>query len=282
MKYLLLSTSLACVAVAAPSAWGADPWADAVVEYTQGAGVGADFVTGSQFNNPSVSLGEPTRYTSEPENFGGATTPLQSSFRATELVSIGRGGSLTVRFDEPVVDDPANPFGIDLLVFGNAFYFDANFPSGVAGALAAEGGMIEVSDDGAAYVAIPGVQADGLFPTLGYLDLTDPFATSPGAVPADFTRPVNPAFNPAGLGFAAIVAGYGGAGGGAGIDLAGTGLAQVRFVRITNPVGAAFVPEIDGFADVRAVPEPAGLLLLGATLAAPILLTRSRCRFGLC
>jgi len=235
----------------------ANPWADGVVSYMQGTGVTNDFVTGNPFNDPLVALGEPTRFTS-PDSFGGAVTPLNAPFRANEIVSIGRGGELVVRFNEPVVDHPANPFGVDLLVFGNAF-FTGNFfsnPAGTASGVAAEGGLVEVSADGVNFFAVSG-DADGLFPTNGYADLTDPFATTPGAVPANFMLPVNPAFDPIGKTYAEILAGYAGSGGGLGIDLAPTGLSSVSFVRITNPVAGQSVPEIDAFADVAAVPEPA-------------------------
>lgn len=253
-------TCLLLLAVCTHSAY-ADPWADRVIEYVPGEGIGTDFVSTEAFTNELVSLGQPTRYTSDSDNYGGAVTPLNGAFRSNEVVSVGRGGSLTVAFDEPVTDDPRNPFGIDLLVFGNAFFFDADFPNGVAGTYANEGGIVEVSEDGINFSVVPNVEAEGLFPTLGYLDLDSAFATSPGLLPSDFTKPVDPSFDPAGLPFDQIVAGYNGSGGGAGVDLASVGLSQISFVRITVAADAMFVPEIDAFADVRGVPEPTSLLL---------------------
>jgi len=256
--------ALGLAAVLASQAKAADPWADHVVNYTPGTGITNDFPTMIPFNNPLTVLGEPTRFTSpHPERFGGAVTPLNAPFRADEIVSVGRGGELVVRFDEPVVDDPANPYGVDLLVFGNAFFvgsfFNPDFtfnPAGTASGVAAEGGLVEVSADGVNFFAVAG-DADGLFPTNGYADLTDPFATIPGAVPANFTLPVNPRFDPVGKTYAEILAGYAGSGGGLGIDLAPTGLSSISFMRISNSVGAPFVPEIDALTDVAAVPEPA-------------------------
>jgi hypothetical protein len=147
---LVASRLVAGLAVlAASTTWAADPWADAVVSYVQGDGVGNDFVTGNPFNDPLVTLGEPTRITS-PDSFPGAVTLVNSPFRSTEIVSIGRGGSLVVRFDEPVLDHPANPFGIDLLVFGNAFFLGNFFadPNATATGVGSEGGVVEVSADG--------------------------------------------------------------------------------------------------------------------------------------
>ncbi|HMP04815.1 MAG TPA: hypothetical protein PJ982_00565 [Lacipirellulaceae bacterium] len=262
----------ACGAWTAAAARAADPWADQVISYAPGEGISNDFYSGQPFSNPLVALGEPTRFTS-PSDFGSVVTPLNSPFRADEVVSIGRGGHLTVRFDEPIVDHPLNPFGIDLLIFGNAFFtgsfFNPDFsfnPAGVADGVDSEGGLIEVSADGVTFLPVPG-EADGLFPTNAYADIVDPFTSTPGLVPADFTRPVDPSFNPVGKTFAEIVAGYNGSGGGVGIDISVTGLSSISYVRISTPIGAAFIPEIDAFAAVASIPEPATLILsMGAAL----------------
>jgi len=148
----VLSLSALLVLAASTSTQAADPWADGVVNYTPGTGIANDFATGNPFSDSSTALGEPTRFTSDSANFGGPVQPFNSPFRANEVVSIGEGGSLTVSFDEPVTDDPLNPFGIDLLVFGNSFYFLTPFASdGVAGSPSTEGGRIEVSADATAF-----------------------------------------------------------------------------------------------------------------------------------
>lgn len=257
--------TLAVILVCGPvynAANAGDPWADKVIRYVSGTGIVNDFVTGDPLDDPTKALGEPTRFTSDPANFGGAVTPFQSPFRGNEVVSLGNGGVLVLAFDEPVLDDPANPFGIDLLIFGNAFYFDDNYPQGVAGAAATENGTVEVSQDGVHFVLVPGIVPDGLFPTLGYVDLTEPFPAMAGSVLTDFTRPVNPTFEPAGRTFADIIAGYDGAGGGAGVDLATVGLNQISFVRITNPHGSGGTPEVDALADVAPLPEPASEIFI--------------------
>src|SRR5207237_8434220 len=112
-------------ALVAFPALASGPWADQVISYTQGSGVAAGY------NQPGSALGQPTRFTGI-GSFPGAVTPFNPAFLGTELVSIGAGGSLTVHFDEPVANDPANPFGVDPLIFGNAGYIDTNFPHRVA------------------------------------------------------------------------------------------------------------------------------------------------------
>lgn len=226
------------------------PFAAEVVSYTAGTGAAAGFTSAL------AALGSPERFSGE-GLIPGCVTPFQPAWRPNELVSLGIGGSLTVRFDHDVTDDPRNPFGVDLLVFGNAFFTDAGSGAGVVGGLMSEGGTISVSLDGATWTAVPALEADGLFPTLGYLD-AGPYATVPGAVETDFLRPVDPTHSMGSLvslSFRSLVDMYDGSGGGAGIDLAALGLRAIRYVRIEGPTMAGFSPEIDAFADVA--PEPA-------------------------
>lgn len=246
--------SAAAVLAACAHARHATSW----VSYTPGLGVAAGYT------DPDRALGEPSRFTPGP--FGGAVTPFASAFDSTQLVQVGRGGSLVVAFDQPITNDAANPFGIDFIVFGNAFLLDAAYPSGIAqGGISAEGGDIDVSADGVHWVRVASNAADGLFPTLGYADLTDPYSPTPGSVLTDFTRPVDPALTiTPGMTFAQIVAAYNGSGGGFGVDIAASGLPAVNFVRITVAEDAAMIPEIDGFA---VVPAPGALIVLGLAAA---------------
>lgn len=248
--------SLTLLGLTAPTL--ADPYADSVVDFDLGTG------GSSGFTDPTAVLGEPTRFTAPTSPFGGAVTPFNPPFGADEILSLGEGGFITVAFDDPINDDAANPFGIDLLVFGNALFTLQS--GGVAGVVANEGGIIEVSANGTEFFTINGVDADGLFPTNGYNDSTEAFPSEAGDEPSDFTKPVDPSFNASGKTLAEILAGYDGSGGGAGVDISSTGLSSISYVRISNPVGAGVNPEIDAFADV--VPEPTTLVLLTAGFVA--------------
>lgn len=246
----LLAPSLTVPALAANHAV-------AVLDYQPGTGFAAGYT------NTAAVLGEPSRVTPDP--FGGPVDPFSPPWQAGQLLSVGAGGSVTLQFGAPVFDDPANPFGLDFLIFGNAGFIIANgdFTGGgiTDGSLfGANAGAtrVSVSADGGSWYVLDPVLAptvDSFWPTDGQ---------------GDFTRPVNPALTPAdfdGQGLAGIRALYAGSGGGTGYDLAWArddanqpvALAAVQFLRVEVLSGKS---EIDA---VSAVPEPgaAALLALG-------------------
>jgi hypothetical protein len=209
------------------------PFAITVVEYVPGVGAAAGY------QDPQAALGWPERFTGE-GLYPGVVSPFSSPWLSHEVVSIGLGGRLTLEIGGDIVDDPANPHGIDFIVFGNAFFWDLAWPLGIVGPLYAEGGPISVSEDGVNFFPVPGAVADGAMPTLGYLDV-GPYSETPGKLLSDFRMPFDPALDPAamvGLTFEEIREFYGTSGGGRGIDIAATGLERVRFVRIAGPAGS--------------------------------------------
>ncbi len=267
-------TRIAWLAAAALLALGgqaqASSFATTLISYTPG---GDGLSVG--FQDPSTALGEPTR-SNGPGQFEGDVTPFNSPFQPGDIVSLGLGGELVVAFDAPVEDDPLNPFGVDLLVFGNAF-MGIDFGSFLAtGTIFAEPGLIGVSQNGSDWVDIAMVFADDLFATLGYNDTPGPF-DSGGSDPTDFLKPVDPSIQVgdfAGLTFAEVVAIYDGSGGGVPVDLTGTGLAWIQYVRVRDPFDDGLGPEVDAFADVAPIPEPATLTLLALALAGTAALRR--------
>ncbi|HEY2952573.1 MAG TPA: PEP-CTERM sorting domain-containing protein [Verrucomicrobiae bacterium] len=231
----------------------AAPFADAVVSYTPGAG----FAPG--YTDPSAALGEPSRVT--PGMFGGPVDPFDPPFLATQIVSLGAGGSLTVQFITPIFNSPGHLYGLDFLIFGNAGFDTGPDFNGIAnGSLFGQNTgatRVSVSADNVTYFELNPAFApvvDTLFPTDGA---------------GDFHTPVNPLIGAAafaGQDLAGVRNLYAGSGGGAGFDLAwardgggqSVSLPSVNYIRVEVLSGKS---EIDGFATV--VPEPATWTLLG-------------------
>jgi hypothetical protein len=239
----------------------ASPYATSWSSFVPGTGGSATYA------DPAAALGSPTRFTGVQFGFPGAVTPFNPPFDPGEIVSIGKGGSLVLGFDHDVQNRASNPFGVDFIVFGNWFYADGGgFASGKFGARNA---TIEVSKNGSDWFLVPGANPTSGYATLGYSDLASPYETSPGSVPTDFTKAVDPSFDPIGKTYAEIVAGYNGSGGGTSVDFSATGLEFIRYVRLTNLSDSPGSLNIDAIA---AVPGPTTItasLFVIATLIAP-------------
>lgn len=251
------------------------------------------------YNQASNVLGHPTMgiFTSSSTygDSGSTINPAYPAWSGGRLLSLvgdddeGTPGFVTIKFDHDVLDDPNNPFGIDFLVFGNAFGVrdsDENVqlttdPLTVSftGKGSYENALVEVSQDGETWYAYEkGPYADSFMPTLGYL--YDPAAPDTGLFNGNLywgraaraTRPVNPACSFSsfsGLNLAQVCQRYDGSAGGTGFDLAelplpenGNGVKWIRYVRIScveesNDEGdfGYNVPEIDAVADVAPVSD---------------------------
>lgn len=240
----------------------ASPYADTVVSYTPGNTAQASL------DNPASSLGAPSSVTVDPVFGNSPVDPFNPPYLASQIVSVGEGGSLTVRFNLPVRNHPANPFGLDFIIFGSAGFIITN--GDYTGGGITDGTLfgsnpgetrIWVSADNATFYELNPAfapTADHLFPTDGS---------------GDFQTPVNPALASddfAGQGLTGIRNLYGGSGGGTAYDLSwardtlgqSVALTEVSYIRIDVLSGRA---EIDALASV---PEPAtwGLLLAGGFL----------------
>jgi len=241
--------------------------------------------------NPAAVLGKPTTQFLDP--FINFPSPVVATVSASLVLApfntdpagqpvitkVDTGQEIVVSFDHNVEDDPSNPFGLDLIVFGNTSFIqlnggfvlaDSDMENVLIGPSSFGSGSVTVSvspDDVNWYTYSSGPSGDGLFPTQAFawdrsqhdwgneLDFTQP--VDPSLIGADF----------AGLSVAdAIDQLYDGSGGGAGFDLAESGFSFIRFVKVTGGGG-----EIDGFADVASVPEPVSIWLLATGISVMLL-----------
>jgi hypothetical protein len=254
-------------------------YATDVVNYVQGTGLGT---SEAKFNDPHSALGEPARMTGIGV-WPGPVTVFNSVFSFNQAVSLGEGGSLTVHFGTPITDDSGHLYGVDLMVFGNAGFIDADWPNATvgteAGLFGPGNGKVEVSADGVNFYEIPNAFADQLFPTQGYLD-RGAYDSAAGSVPSNFFKPVNPALTLqdfAGKTYSEILAMYDGSGGGLPIDLAWAvngsgqpaGLTSASYVRVSQ-MGVGDT-QVEAFV---AIPEPTTLGFV-VLMAAGLVIRRS-------
>ncbi|HUA66915.1 MAG TPA: PEP-CTERM sorting domain-containing protein [Candidatus Saccharimonadales bacterium] len=250
---LFTSLTLACFLVT-PTLIHAQ-FADSVVSYTEGSGVE------SGYNDPTAALGAPSQVT--PGEYGGPVDPFDPPYLPSQIVGIGNGGSLTLQFSTPVLNNPGNPFGLDFIIFGHAGFniTNGNYSGGgITDGTLFTGGTsdvrVSVSADGTTFYTLNPVltpQVDGLYPTDGS---GNPFL------------PVNPALTAsdfAGQDLAGIRALYNGSAGGAGFSLAwaidsegqSVSLSSIDYVRL-DVLDDGTPAYIDA---ISAVPEPATLVL---------------------
>jgi len=262
--------------------YDANDFAWEVIGYVEGTGVGYDrLVPSEKFNHPETALGRPTQQTTGdgfyiPPGQSCPVVPVYPAFRYYEVVSIGSGGSITLKFNHPVTDDRNNLYGIDFIIFGNAYYILGNnqyWTNGnpenvtVSSTFNDEPGIVSVSKDGNDWRYFPSPRADCFAPTAGYKwdGVNDVWAQE-----LDPTKPVDPnlaAGNFYGSTVAQIINAYNGSAGGTGFDLADVGLDWIMYVRIEDDPNTGYVTEVDAVADVSACgdykhPYPAGDLNL--------------------
>lgn len=258
----------------------ADDYAVEVVEYVAGTINPAqlyDWIDGTAFTNALSATGRPTVDTTGdavqtwmpgiPVGEVVPVVPVYPAFRAFEVVTIGQGGRLVLKFDHRVLDDPANPYGLDFLVFGNAKMGNAggaywtNGPPAdtlVSGGADDEEARISVSQDGLTWLRLTAwPTADAFAPTLGHR--LEPAPGTGWGPAAEATRPIDPGIDAADLGgwsIEDIARHYRDSAGGTGYDLHALALAPdavsgwkwIQYVKIE--AGPTLTPEVDAVSDV--------------------------------
>jgi hypothetical protein len=247
----------------------------AVVSYVAGTTPATGFTTAS------AAIGEPERFTGEGV-FPGIVSPFNPPFSNTEIASVGEGGHLTLRLSHYAIAQASGP---EIGVFENIGLADTDFPNGQAGTPAGTFGpldsaIVDVSADGTNWVSLGSVTFD--VPTNGYIDLVNPFSNTPGNVLSDFQQPFLGNLNSfSGLRYFDAAAPdmlqlLAGSGGGTWLDISGTGLAQVGYIRfsIADDLNSSsrLNFELDAVSIAHAatggvvVPEPATVMLFGLSV----------------
>ena len=242
--------------------------------------------TKANFSDATNVLGHPTMYMHG--MWGGPITPANPAWMAGELFTLktdsyDEGGKIgtddgpgyvTIKFDHDVKDDPANPFGLDFIVFGNAmtiltssdYIYESGDPRGqkCSGKGNVEAAKVEVSQDGETwYTSEKWASPDGFAPTLGYRyepTNADPLLFSGNKYwgrAAQATKPVDPSadfVDTESLSVADVCNRYAGSAGGRGYDLKDVNLSWIRYVRVSGVYddgdGRYTEPEVDAVADV--------------------------------
>lgn len=251
------------------------------------------------YKDPSVTLGRPTAWNDEVAKWhepAYPVTPATPAYGEKKLLTLQSSepedAYVTIKFDHNVVDDPMNPFGLDLIVFGNSaftgdgktYYRAETDPDTYTFADSAafnEPGVVEVSQDGETWYRFETGRYGDDFPTLGYVfDAEHPdkalFAANAWwGKKADACRPVDPRVSwksAAGLTCGEIARRFNGSAGGTGFDLKDLadfnqlaadehGRKWIRYVRIRNMINPngrgdeTTTPEVDAVADVAPVSE---------------------------
>jgi hypothetical protein len=269
---VVLSVSALCSA----ADYDANDFAADVISYSGVLGV-------PPYDDPNAVLGKPTTWITG-KDYGGLTFACSLVFPAYNvspdghklILTLGVDANIVVGFDHNVGDDPANPYGIDFIIFGNSAFVgsgvvDANTDMDAYRLISPasvndEPMIVSVAQDpdGPWYSFEDGPYADDIFPTNAFAWNSQ---TNNWASEQNWLRPVDPNLSLSdfsGLAAAEAIELYDGSAGGTGFDIAKlspedyaaldvdpqTGRKWIRYIRV-QVIDANFAAgEIDAFADV--------------------------------
>jgi hypothetical protein len=217
-------------------------------------------------------------------------SPFEAHFATSELTAIGRGGSITLQFAQPMGVTGTPQIGI----FTKISLLDMDYPNGATGAAARTDSTDEFGAERTAIVEVASHSND--FHSLGrvifddvanaYANATSPyqFPVPSPAQPASFDRPyAGSASDFNNKNFAGVLSQLNGSAGGTWLSVpTNLGLSDIQFVRLSDPLWRlpdgtlveqrqsvyfpppnAFVKPADLFVDGAVlIPEPASLASL--------------------
>ena len=246
----------------------------------------------SPYNDPNAVLGKPARQCINSDPMTPDPTFRVKLVEAAYnrdlnqnkvVTTIDPGEYIVVKFDHKVMDFPLNPYGQDLIVFGNSAIDmvgeqQASDSSNMNILLLTASGifdevLVSVSQDGQnwhSFNPATGPWADDLYPTQAYL--WDRGSAQWTDIEMDFTKPVDPNLSLAdfsGISAADAIDLYDGSGGGTPFDLKdlpdydqlsvdpNSGYPWIQYVRLEGGEGQfAIGGQVDAVADVSVCGDP--------------------------
>jgi hypothetical protein len=224
----------------------------------------------SPYEDPTAVLGPPALQFYDP--FDGDVTDrvsiIDPPFNVTPsgsnvLAEIEDGGEITMQLGRKIYADAHHPYGVDLVVYGYAFFDNLSTGSGIVGdgtdlsaatlkssAFAGHPAVVSVSQDNTNWLTFTNVQE--VFPDEAYRwDDKNASWTQEQMNP---TKPINPYLytnNFARQTVAGVLDQYAGGSGGTGYSLAKLGLPWIQYIRIQPAPGTYMV--LDAIAGVDSV-----------------------------
>jgi len=240
----------------------------------------------SSHKDPCSALGRPAV---DVDYFGSnrPVVPVYAAWEQDQVVKVNSEGLLVLKFSHKVADDENNPYGIDFIVFGNAFQrigggvsWEYQHPATViirTDDVYAEPGLVSVSQDGVSWYSYvdPNLpRADTFAPTLGRMydpnNAVDAYTGWDNQWWAEVTNPTVPldpnltAEDFVGKTIAQVCEIYGRSAGGTGFDLHDlapqdyaalaedqqTGRKWIQYVKVEYTGSILYETEVDAVADV--------------------------------
>jgi hypothetical protein len=236
------------------------------------------------YNNPAAILGPPTlRFV---DNEDGATTTNRTSIvddaynvapdGSDVITEITNGGQIIVKMGRKVCHNPNNPYGIDLMVFGNSWFNIGAVSDStdldttqLGSVIYGHSTTVSVSPDGANWYTFPNTPS--LYPDNAYRwDDANQSWTDEQMNP---TKPLNPTVYA--TDFAGQTAAYGldqfiGSAGGTGYDLEASGFSWIQYVCVQPGTQYPAYTVIDAIAAVNPAVEGDALSLTPDNIASGI------------
>ena len=229
--------------------------------------------TETSLTNTDAALGTPDPIVGEGSGFENVLSPFSPAYESSQILRMqGDGAGVTIKLSNYAISTA----GLELGVISNVGLIDADWPNGQATDPAATFGTprsaeVQVSENGVDFVSLGTQLFDN--PANYFLDAASPYDSEPGSVVADFGKAFDGSLSDfSGLNYDQMLTLLDGSVGGTWLDISGSGLSQVGYVRFNTVADNGYDFVIDSLlvasdATGAAVPEPAAGVVLLSLLA---------------